>query len=74
MLQGLVLAASDAAALPRTGRSTAAIDGVHGLSMVLLAAASPRHRTVALASAGSAFASAVATYALIPRPHTRRHA
>ena len=74
VLQGLVLALTAAPELPRAGRRTAAVDGAHGLTMVALAAVSPRHRTVALASAGSAFTSALATFALVPRPHTRRHA
>ena len=71
--QGLVLCLAPASELPRVGRRTAAVDGVHGLSMAALAGASARHRSVALASASSAFTSALATYALVPRPRHRRH-
>ena len=73
LLQGLVLGLAPKSLLPRVGRSTAAVDGVHGLSMVALAVASARHRRLALASAGSAFASALATSVLVPRPDPRRH-
>ncbi|HET8768732.1 MAG TPA: hypothetical protein VFM86_15505, partial [Pedococcus sp.] len=55
--QGVVLCLAPASELPRVGRRTAAVDGVHGLSMAALAGASPRHRPVALASALSAFTS-----------------
>ncbi|GAB3437191.1 hypothetical protein GCM10027517_08390 [Phycicoccus ginsengisoli] len=72
VLQGLVLALAPTASLPLVGRSTAAVDGVHGLSMVALAATAPRHRRAALASAGSALLSALATYTLVPRPDPRR--
>lgn len=72
--QGVVLCLAPASELPRIGRRTAAVDGVHGLSMAVLAGISPRHRPVALASAASAFTSAVTTYALVPRPRHRRHA
>lgn len=71
--QGLVLCLAPASELPRLGRRTAAVDGVHGLSMAVLAGISPRHRPVALASAASAFTSAVTTYALVPRPRHRRY-
>ena len=73
VLQGLVLTLAPTSSLPRVGRGTAAVDGVHGLSMVALAVASARHRRLALASAGSAFASALATSVLVPRPDPRRH-
>ncbi|MDR6864723.1 hypothetical protein [Phycicoccus sp. 3266] len=71
--QGLVLCLAPEGELARVGRRTAAVDGVHGLSMAALAAASPRHRPVALASAASAFTSALSTYALVPRPRHRRY-
>ncbi|MDU0315359.1 hypothetical protein RKE38_16800 [Phycicoccus sp. M110.8] len=73
VVQGVVLCLAPASELPRVGRRTAAVDGVHGLSMAALAGASPRHRPVALASALSAFTSALATYALVPRPRHRRY-
>ena len=70
--QGLVLCLAPATELPRLARRTAAVDGVHGLSMAALAVASTRHRPAALASAGSALASALTTYALVPSTRHRR--